>query len=138
MLSRWTTTSIRSSGSSKSQEASMTSRPLFIMVAESMVIFAPMSQLGWRKACSRVTVSSSSRLLPKNGPPDAVRINFSRASRPGHPCKHWKIAECSLSTGRIFTPCCRASSITMAPPATRVSLLARARVFPARMAAKVG
>ena len=46
MLSRWTTTWIFSSGISKSQEASMTSRPLFISVAESMVIFAPMSQLG--------------------------------------------------------------------------------------------
>ncbi|CCX37080.1 unknown [Clostridium sp. CAG:1013] len=66
----------------------MTSRPLFIIVAESMVIFAPMSQLGWRSACSRVTVSSSWRVFPKKGPPDAVRSSFFKAPFSGQPCKH--------------------------------------------------
>ena len=38
--------------------ASMTSRPLFIRVAESMVIFAPMLQLGCFNASAGVTDSS--------------------------------------------------------------------------------
>ena len=39
-------------------------------------------------------------LLRQNGPPDAVRISFSTSSlRPF--CRHWKIALCSLSTGKI-------------------------------------
>ena len=46
----WTTTSTRSGGTSKSQRASITSSPLFISVAESIVIFGPISQFGWRSA----------------------------------------------------------------------------------------
>jgi len=41
-----------------------------------MVIFAPIDQFGCFKASLAVTFSSSSRVLPKNGPPDAVRIIF--------------------------------------------------------------
>ena len=48
------------------------------------------------------------------------------------------MAECSLSTGRISTLFCLAASMTILPPATRVSLLARATVFPAAMAERVG
>ena len=48
------------------------------------------------------------------------------------------MALCSLSTGLIFTPCFRASAITIAPAITRTSLLARATSFPARIAASVG
>ena len=40
--------------------------------------------------------------------------------------------------GRMSTPAFFASSITIAPPITKVSLLARPIVFPAWMAAKVG
>ncbi len=46
----WTTTSMRLGGTSNSQRASMTSSPLFISVAESMVIFGPIFQVGWRSA----------------------------------------------------------------------------------------
>ena len=53
-----TTTSIRSNGTSNSQWASRTSRPLFMSVAESIVIFAPIRHVGWRSACSTVTPSS--------------------------------------------------------------------------------
>ena len=63
-----TTTSMRSYGVPKRQWASITSRPLFIRVAESIVIFPPMAQVGWRSACSTVTPSSSSRARPRNGP----------------------------------------------------------------------
>ena len=41
-----TTTSIRSGGASKSQRASITSSPLFMSVAESIVILGPMFQVG--------------------------------------------------------------------------------------------
>ena len=49
--------------------ASITSRPLFISVAESIVILPPMSQVGWASACSRVTLAELRRRLPRNGPP---------------------------------------------------------------------
>ena len=52
--------------------------------------------------------------------------------------RHWKIAECSESTGRIGTFILEARSITILPAATRVSLLARAITLPALMAAIVG
>ena len=77
MLPGWTTTCMRSAGTSKSHDASMTSSPLFTMVAESMVIFLPMLQLGCLSASSTVTCSSISLVYPKNGPPDAVSNIFS-------------------------------------------------------------
>ncbi len=49
------TTSIRAYGISKRKCASMISSPLFIIVAESTVIFGPIDQLGWRGASSTVT-----------------------------------------------------------------------------------
>ena len=58
MLWRWITTSTCSTGSRYSRMASMTSRPLFIRVAESMVIFAPMLQLGCFNASAGVTDSN--------------------------------------------------------------------------------
>ena len=45
----------------KSQCASMTSRPLFISVAESMVIFRPICHVGWRSAASGRTAPSAAR-----------------------------------------------------------------------------
>ena len=72
-----TTTSIRSYGTPKSQCASISSRPLFASVAESIVIFGPMRQVGCASASSGVTPSSSARERPRNGPPEAVR------TRPG-------------------------------------------------------
>ena len=57
------------------------------------------------------------------------------------PCadsRHWNIAECSESTGRIGAWYFLDISITIEPAATRVSLLARAMTFPAQIAAIVG
>ena len=51
-----TTTSILSTSIPKSHFASITSKPLFIMEAESMVILAPMLQLGCLRASAAVTV----------------------------------------------------------------------------------
>ena len=55
--------------------ASINSRPLFMSVAESMVIFGPMLQVGCASASAGVTAASSSRVRPRNGPPDAVRTS---------------------------------------------------------------
>jgi len=45
----------------------MISSPLFIIVAESMEIFAPIRQVGWASACATVTASSSSTPAVRNG-----------------------------------------------------------------------
>ena len=46
-------------------------KPLFIKVAESMVIFAPISQLGCLRASLGVTSSSCSLVYVRKGPPEA-------------------------------------------------------------------
>ena len=102
-----------------------------------MVIFAPIFQLGWRRASALVTDFSSSLVLPKKGPPEQVRMIFF-TSRRLLPMRHWKMAECSESTGMISTPSCFASRITSSPAQTRVSLLARPMRLWALMAASVG
>ena len=54
----------------------MTSRALFIMVAESTEILRPMTQLGWAQACSGVTSLNVRGSRVRNGPPEAVRMIF--------------------------------------------------------------
>ena len=77
----------------------MTSRPLFINVAESMVILPPIAHVGWLSASSTVTSASSAWLRPRNGPPEAVIVI--RSSAPvGTPCSRWCSAACSESTGQ--------------------------------------
>ena len=52
----------------------MSSRPLFIIVAELIVIFGPIDQLGCFSACLRASrVRICSRDHVRNGPPEAVR-----------------------------------------------------------------
>ena len=92
-----------------------------------------MLHVGCAKASSILTLLKSARSL--NGPPLAVRINLLISlSRPA--CAHCQIALCSESTGIIWLGFAR--FITKSPPATKDSLLARARVFPASKAASVG
>ena len=71
-----------------SQCASITSRPLFINVAESIVIFGPILHVGCRSASSGVTCGSLAAGSSRNGPPDAVRMRR-RISRASRPCRHW-------------------------------------------------
>jgi hypothetical protein len=80
MLSRWTTASSRSGGTPNSQRASISSKPLFIMVAESTVILRPIRQLGCFSASAAVLSAVCAAVRPKNGPPDAVTISFSTSS----------------------------------------------------------
>src|SRR3954454_15570690 len=77
----WTTTSMRSYGVPNRWWASMTSRPLFIRVAESIVILPPIAHAGWASASSTVTPSRSARRRPRNGPPAAGRTR--RSAAPG-------------------------------------------------------
>src|ERR1700753_3830403 len=65
---RCTTMSIRSYAVPNRWWASITSRPLFISVAESIVILPPIAQVGCASACSIVTSRSSSITRPRNGP----------------------------------------------------------------------
>ena len=137
MLCGCTTTSICSLLRPNSHLASITSRPLFMSEAESMVILAPMSQLGCFRAWALVTASICWAERPRNGPPEAVRMIFSMGFCSS-PTRHWKMAECSESTGSRRTLCCLTRLVISSPATTRVSLLARAMSLPALMAATVG
>src|SRR6056297_3250492 len=68
-----TTTEMSDKAKSNSKCASITSKPLFIKVAELIVTSGPMFHVGCASACEGVTASSSAALHPRNGPPDAVR-----------------------------------------------------------------
>ncbi len=120
----------------------MTSSPLLARVAESIEIFAPMSHVGCLRACSGVISWSSSRVFPRNGPPEQVRIIFSTWGMADsivpsveRDSRHWKIAECSESTGMIWTLLDLAACMILVPAATSVSLLASAMFLPDWMAA---
>ena len=102
------------------------------MEAESMVIFAPMFQVGWPNACSTVAVRMRSLSQVRKGPPEAVSKICSYLLGPA-PCKHWKMALCSLSTGSSVPG--GQAFITISPPATSVSLLASSTRLPAVRAA---
>ena len=79
----------------------------------------------------------SAAVRSRNGPPEAVRINPADIVLRW-PARDWKIAECSLSTGKSWTPWRATALITSSPAITSVSLLARATSIPASMAASVG
>ena len=138
MLWGWTTTWICSGATSNSHFASMISRALLNMDAESTVIFWPMFQVGWFRASALEAFMIRSFGQVRKGPPEAVR-KMRAGFCPFRPSRHWKMALCSLSTGsRVGTPFSTGHSfITSSPPATRVSLLARRILLPARRAAIV-
>src|SRR5467141_1179887 len=129
------TTAICASGMPNRWCASISSRPLFMRVAESTVTFGPIDQRGWFRACSTVTRSRSRSGWAQNGPPLAVMIRrrtFSRCS----PHRHCQMALCSESTGRM--PRSPAAFMTRAPAITSTSLVASATSLPALRAAIVG
>mmetsp|Transcript_72584 Transcript_72584/g.146089 ORF Transcript_72584/g.146089 Transcript_72584/m.146089 type:complete len:260 (+) Transcript_72584:814-1593(+) len=114
------------------------------MVAESTVIFAPMSQFGCVVAFARTHSGSSKHLRAsssadksRKAPPDAVRITL-RMPPGGTPWRAWKMALCSLSAGVMVTPYFSSKGKITGPPAMRVSLLAKAMRLPFLMASMVG
>ena len=133
----WMTTSILSYGSPKRKCASISSSPLFASVAESTVIFGPIRQVGCASASSGVTSASSSRVRPRNGPPEAVRTTESTFS-VRRPSRHWNSApsaRCRPGSSRP-PPRSRAASAS-SPAATRLSLFASASVTPRSSAQSV-
>ena len=121
----------------KSHLASITSNPLFIRVALSIVTFCPIDQLGFWSACLTVIFSNSCFFFPLKAPPEAVSKIFFILLWYS-PCKHWNIAECSLSTGSIGTLFSFARRVIKSPATTSVSLLDKAMVFFAFIAERVG
>ena len=116
----------------------MISSPLFIIVAESIVIFAPIDQFGCFSAFSFFTFFSFSAGVFLKGPPEAVSSIFFIS-----PCfpdiRLWNIAECSESTGMSSQRFSRTASVNRCPAQTRVSLFARAILRPpSSIAAIVG
>ena len=73
-LCGWITVSSFSGGQLNSQCASISSRPLFIMVALSTEILRPICQLGCFTACSGVMAGKSAKSVCRKGPPEAVRM----------------------------------------------------------------
>ena len=129
----WIRTSIFVAGTSNSQRASITSRPLFMSVAESIVILGPMRQVGCASASSRVMSMKLSRGRFRNGPPEAVSSRR-RTSSGRRPARHWCSAQCSLSIGSSRAPVSRARASISSPAITSVSLLASATSLPASSA----
>ena len=121
----------------KSQCASMTSSPLFISVAESIVTLAPMLQLGWRSASSGVTAVEVA-LAPQERPAggrqhDAADLAPGRVPRAAGRAR---CARCPPAGWR--RPAARTAAVIAAPAATSDSLLASATILPARAASQVG
>ena len=102
--SGWTITSICSARRPNSQRASITSRALFISVAESTVIFGPICQVGCCSASLGGDVfqfgrASAAERAAAGGQHDAVDLVAAcPAAAPGR----WR--ECSLSTGSSCAP----------------------------------
>ena len=134
------TTLIFSGATSNSQRASITSKALFIMVAESTEILRPMEKLGWLQACAGVISASVAGSRWRKGPPDAVsnRLSMRVDQVPRSSGRHWKIAECSLSIGSSVHAFCCTVSMNRAPPTTSASLFASSRRLPDCAAARQG
>ena len=131
------TTSICSAARSNSQRASTISSALFIIVAESIVIFGPMSQVGCSSACSTVTRANwSGGIVAKWAAAGREHNAFHflalarRASIETRRCVRCRPAEFRRRCGR---PSC----ITSGPAMTSVSLFASATRLPASSAAQV-
>ena len=79
-------------------EASIVSNTLFIIVAESIVIFLPILQLGWFNASLILIFLKALISLFQKGPPEAVIMIFLTLSLSWF-SNTWKIALCSESIG---------------------------------------
>jgi hypothetical protein len=77
----WISTSMRPASTPNRKRASITSSPLFMSVAESIVIFGPMRQVGCASASSRVISRKLSRGRLRKGPPEAVSSSRRTSSR---------------------------------------------------------
>ena len=78
--------------------ASMISKALLSIVAESMVIFAPMCQFGCLRASAAFARAICSGAHVRKGPPEAV-MSRRRTLSGSSPARHCAMAECSESMG---------------------------------------
>ena len=101
-----------------------------------MILF-PIFQLGCFKASTGFTSLNLCKSKVRKGPPLPVRIIRSTSSNVS-PVRHCHIAECSLSTGKIFAPDTDFSRSIISPAITKLSLLLRATSTPDFTAFKVG
>ena len=139
---RWTTTSTCAGSRPNSRQASMSSRPLFMSVAESTEILRPITQFGCAQACSGVAcVERLARPVEERaaggGEQDAPHARAAPRPRACLGGRHWKIALCSLSIGSSVAPEARTRCSSSGPAMTSDSLLASSRRLPARAAASV-
>ena len=100
----WTTISICSGGRPNRRCASISSRPLFIMVAESTEILAPMSQFGCATACSGVALGHLGQRPGAERPARGGQDQPVDRARRWPASNTWKIALCSESTGSSAPP----------------------------------
>ena len=119
-------TSISSISILKRWQASINSKPLFTIVAESIVILFPIFQVGWFNTSSLVTYLSFSLGSSLKDPPEAVIITLSISSK--EEClKSLCKATCSESIGNSLPLDFFNTSLIISPPITRDSLLAKQR-----------
>ena len=107
----------------------MTSSPLLKSVAESIVTFLPMFHTGCFNASSALTFASWLVGTSLSAPPLAVSTRL-LTHFLSSPLKHEKIAECSVSRGKIFPPYFFSRALRCLPAQTMVSLFAIASVPP--------
>ena len=116
----------------------MTSRPLFISVEESTVIFGPMDQVGWARAsATRRPSASSSPAPPAEGPARGGEQQPGHAPRGPRPAGTGGGRSARSRPGRSRPPACCRARWTRGAPAMIDSLLARASRRPASRAARV-
>ena len=113
---------------SNSQRASITSSALFMSVAESMVIFGPIVQVGCLRAFSGEHPQSSADQLPRNGPPLAVRHHTCDIPLPDGPLTLEDRGMLAVHGQQRRPGFGRTAGITSAPATTSVSLFASAKV----------
>ena len=134
----WTTTSIRSYGSPKRKCASISSRPLFASVAESIVIFGPMLQVGCASASARrdvreLVARAAAERAARGGEDERARPDSSVAALEA--LEDARSARCRPAAAGLRPAPCAASASS--PAATRLSLFASASVTPRSSAQSV-
>jgi hypothetical protein len=138
MLCGWTTTSTRSCDTRNSQQASASSSPLFMSVAESTEILRPMSQFGCAQACSGVTPARNRGHGRERGRRTRSAQGFHAAPSARDRARRGQALEDRVVL-RIHRQQRRAAASTAcmnsAPAITSASLLASSRRLPARAAA---
>ena len=118
--------------------ASIISNPLFIIDAESIVIFAPILQLGWLQRTvpwSQLPVPPLSWYGKDRRKPSAISFPLGSPTLPLNTGK-WQNVQ-SLQAGSALL-CSTAKAVISSPATTNVSLFANAIALPALIAAIVG